>query len=126
MCETQFEPPEALEARYATQANARLEKRREDIKAFGGDLPMRSASYYFPFEIYASPRDKDDKAVFEFVSDDVGNHKMQAKKAAPASTLNLVTEHIIEVCLGILLSKESELMCVVANHGQIRVVASRN
>jgi hypothetical protein len=125
VCEKQFETPEELEARRAPPDGSRLAKRREDIKAFGGDLPMKSAYYYLPFELYAAPRDNNDKAVFEFITDDVKNHKMHAQNAAPAATLKLVTEHVIEV-LGVLFLGPTDLTYAVANHGQICSLASRN
>ena len=64
--------------------------------------------------------------MFEFTTDDVKNHKMQAKKAAPAFTLKLVTEDIIEVNLELLFFETIELTYLAASHGQIFSLAGGN
>lgn len=60
---------------------------------------MKSATYYLPFDMYAQPRNNDPKAVYTFSSPDVKNHAFPNSNAAPVSTIDLVTEHIIEVSL---------------------------
>ena len=58
---------------------------------------MKSATYYLPFELYAQPRTNDPKAVYVFSSSDVKTHAFPNSNTAPISTVNLVTEHVVEV-----------------------------
>ncbi|KAJ4987111.1 Killer toxin subunits alpha/beta 4 [Stagonosporopsis vannaccii] len=107
VCAEQAETPDEIVARNAQRMGVaardarrdvvHLEKRREDIKAFGGQLTMKSATYYLPYEMYAQPRTNNPKAVFTFSSTDVKTHDFVNKNAAPISTVDLVTEHIIEL-----------------------------
>ncbi|KAJ4383399.1 hypothetical protein N0V86_001446 [Didymella sp. IMI 355093] len=107
ICVEQVETPDEIVARkarrdevairHARRDVVHLEKRREDIKAFNGQLLMKSASYYLPFEMYAQPRNNDPKAVYKFSSSDAKTHAFANSNAAPSSTVDLVTEHIIEL-----------------------------
>jgi hypothetical protein len=97
-----------------------LEKRREDIKAFNGQLLMKSATYYLPFEMYASPRNNDPKAVYAFANQDVKTHDFTNGNAAPIATVDLVTEHIIEVIPEVLILSNTRLTSPAANHGLVR------
>jgi hypothetical protein len=78
--------------------DGRFVKRSRKVKAFDGGLAPRAASCYHVFEIYADPRHHNNpKAVIEFQTDVATEHKMVDKAPEPTSTLNLITEHIIEL-----------------------------
>jgi hypothetical protein len=97
-CKEQLEATsEESENGIARRDGSHLAKRSRTIKAFDGGMVLKAATYYYAFEIYADPRQNNPKAVIDFQTDSVANHKMVAKTVQPASTLNLITEHIIEV-----------------------------
>jgi hypothetical protein len=97
-CKEQLEATsEESESGIARRDTRHFAKRSRTIKAFNGGWILKPASYYYAFEIYASPRQNNPKAVLDFQTDSVEDHKMVAKAVQPASTLNLITEHIIEV-----------------------------
>lgn len=120
ICREQEETPDEIAARYVRRGSVRLEKRREDIKAFNGQLLMKSATYYLPFEMYANPRDNDPKAVYAFANPDVKTNAFSNGNAAPIATVDLVTEHIVEVIPEVLLLSNTRLTSPAANHGLIR------
>jgi hypothetical protein len=96
-CKEQLEATsEESENGIARRDGSHLAKRSRKINVFDGGMVLKAATYYYAFEIYADPRQNNPKAVLDFQTDSVANHKMVAKAVQPASTLNLVTEHIIE------------------------------
>jgi hypothetical protein len=97
-CKEQLEATsEESENGIARRDGSHLAKRSRKINVFDGGMVLKAATYYYAFEIYADPRQNNPKAVLDFQTDSVANHKMVAKAVQPASTLNLITEHIIEV-----------------------------
>jgi hypothetical protein len=97
-CKEQLEATsEESESGIARRDSNHLAKRSRTINVFNGGMILKPASYYYAFEIYAEPRNNNPKAVLDFQTDSVESHKMVAKAVQPASTLNLITEHIIEV-----------------------------
>jgi hypothetical protein len=97
-CKEQLEATsEESENGIARRDGSHLAKRSRKINVFDGGMVLKAATYYYAFEIYADPRQNNPKAVLDFQTDSVANHKMVAKTVQPASTLNLITEHIIEV-----------------------------
>jgi hypothetical protein len=97
-CKEQLEATsEESENGIARRDSNHLAKRSRTINVFDGGMILKPASYYYAFEIYAEPRNNNPKAVLDFQTDSMEDHKMVAKAVQPASTLNLITEHIIEV-----------------------------
>jgi hypothetical protein len=97
-CTEQLEATsEESESGIARRDSSHLAKRSRTIKVFDGEMILNPASYYYAFEIYAEPRNNNPKAVLDFQTDSVEDHQIVAKAVQPASTLNLITEHIIEV-----------------------------